>query len=113
LVRRAHGKGGAGTQSLFFADGPNDESDGVFGMVNMAPAIPKPPTTAMPASLNAAPTIPAGSTTAAQTGTMAAAPDAASVDRFFAIAVKVHEPLSFTSHRAKAQGALGDWDLNV
>ncbi len=33
-----NGQGGAGTQTLFFADGPNDESDGVFGMVNMAPA---------------------------------------------------------------------------
>jgi uncharacterized protein (TIGR03118 family) len=33
-----NGQGGAGTQTLFFAAGPNDESDGVFGMVNMAPA---------------------------------------------------------------------------
>jgi uncharacterized protein (TIGR03118 family) len=29
-----NGQGGAGTQTLFFASGPNDESDGVFGMVN-------------------------------------------------------------------------------
>jgi uncharacterized protein (TIGR03118 family) len=28
-----NGRGGAGTQALFFASGPNDESDGVFGMV--------------------------------------------------------------------------------
>jgi uncharacterized protein (TIGR03118 family) len=33
-----NGQGGAGTQSLFFADGPNDETDGVFGMVNAARA---------------------------------------------------------------------------
>jgi uncharacterized protein (TIGR03118 family) len=33
-----NGQGGAGTQTLFFADGPNDESDGVFGMVNAAPS---------------------------------------------------------------------------
>ncbi len=32
-----NGQGGAGTQTLFFADGPKDESDGVFGMVNAAP----------------------------------------------------------------------------
>jgi uncharacterized protein (TIGR03118 family) len=31
-----NGQGGAGTQTLFFATGPNDESDGVFGMVNEA-----------------------------------------------------------------------------
>src|SRR5947208_3183479 len=33
-----NGQGGAGTQTLFFASGPNDESDGVFGMVNVDPA---------------------------------------------------------------------------
>ncbi len=33
-----NGQGGAGTQTLFFADGPDDESDGVFGMVNVDPA---------------------------------------------------------------------------
>ena len=33
-----NGQGGAGTQTLFFADGPNDETDGIFGEVNMAPA---------------------------------------------------------------------------
>jgi hypothetical protein len=32
-----NGQGGAGTQTLFFASGPNDESDGVFGMVNADP----------------------------------------------------------------------------
>jgi uncharacterized protein (TIGR03118 family) len=32
-----NGQGGAGTQTLFFATGPNDESDGVFGMVQAAP----------------------------------------------------------------------------
>jgi uncharacterized protein (TIGR03118 family) len=31
-----NGQGGAGTQTLFFATGPNDESDGVFGKVTMA-----------------------------------------------------------------------------
>jgi uncharacterized protein (TIGR03118 family) len=31
-----NGQGGAGSRTLFFAAGPNDESDGVFGMVNMA-----------------------------------------------------------------------------
>jgi uncharacterized protein (TIGR03118 family) len=31
-----NGQGGAGTQTLFFADGPNDESDGVFGAVTVA-----------------------------------------------------------------------------
>jgi uncharacterized protein (TIGR03118 family) len=31
-----NGQGGAGRRTLFFASGPNDESDGVFGMVNMA-----------------------------------------------------------------------------
>jgi uncharacterized protein (TIGR03118 family) len=30
-----NGQGGAGPQTLFFAAGPNDESDGVFGMVNV------------------------------------------------------------------------------
>src|SRR5262249_17474895 len=40
-----NGEGGAGLQTLFFATGPNDESDGVFGMVQAAPADPhdKPP----------------------------------------------------------------------
>jgi len=33
-----NGQGGAGTHTLFFAAGPNDESDGVFGMVTMAGA---------------------------------------------------------------------------
>jgi len=33
-----NGQGGAGTQSMFFADGPNDETDGIFGEVNVAPA---------------------------------------------------------------------------
>jgi len=33
-----NGQGGAGTHTLFFAAGPNDESDGVFGMVNVARA---------------------------------------------------------------------------
>ena len=32
-----NGAGGAGTNTLFFADGINDESDGVFGKVNVAP----------------------------------------------------------------------------
>jgi uncharacterized protein (TIGR03118 family) len=32
-----NGQGGAGKQTLFFASGPNDEADGVFGMVNMVP----------------------------------------------------------------------------
>jgi uncharacterized protein (TIGR03118 family) len=31
-----NGQGGAGKQTLFFASGPNDETDGVFGMVKMA-----------------------------------------------------------------------------
>src|SRR5262249_6150564 len=31
-----NGQGGAGTQTLFFATGPNDESDGVFGAVTVA-----------------------------------------------------------------------------
>lgn len=31
-----NGNGGAGKDTLFFAAGPNDESDGVFGMVNAA-----------------------------------------------------------------------------
>src|SRR5262249_46485011 len=37
-----NGQGGAGTQTLFFATGPNDESDGVFGEVNMAPTASHP-----------------------------------------------------------------------
>jgi uncharacterized protein (TIGR03118 family) len=32
-----NGQGGAGTRTLFFAAGPNDESDGVFGMVTVDP----------------------------------------------------------------------------
>src|SRR6185437_7441477 len=31
-----NGQGGAGTHSLFFAAGINDESDGLFGVVNVA-----------------------------------------------------------------------------
>jgi uncharacterized protein (TIGR03118 family) len=31
-----NGEGGAGKHTLFFAAGPNDENDGVFGMVNVA-----------------------------------------------------------------------------
>jgi uncharacterized protein (TIGR03118 family) len=31
-----NGQGGAGTDTLFFATGPDDETDGVFGMVNVA-----------------------------------------------------------------------------
>lgn len=31
-----NGNGGAGKETLFFASGPNDESDGVFGEVNIA-----------------------------------------------------------------------------
>jgi uncharacterized protein (TIGR03118 family) len=38
-----NGQGGAGTTSLFFADGPNLENDGVFGMVNPDPAGNDPP----------------------------------------------------------------------
>lgn len=37
-----NGQGGAGTQTLFFADGPNDETDGVFGMVNFDPPVSGP-----------------------------------------------------------------------
>lgn len=33
-----NGHGGAGTQTMFFAAGPNDETDGVFGAVNVAGA---------------------------------------------------------------------------
>jgi hypothetical protein len=36
------GRGGAGSRTLFFAAGPCDETDGVFGMVNVAPG-PRPP----------------------------------------------------------------------
>jgi hypothetical protein len=32
-----NGQGGAGTQTLFFATGPDDENDGVFGMVIFDP----------------------------------------------------------------------------
>lgn len=37
-----NGQGGAGAQSMFFADGPNDETDGVFGKVTVAPAATDP-----------------------------------------------------------------------
>jgi uncharacterized protein (TIGR03118 family) len=47
-----NGQGGAGAQSLFFAAGPNDESDGVFGVVNAVgtPMTPAPAAAAQPGS---------------------------------------------------------------
>ena len=38
------GQGGAGTNTLFFATGINDESDGLFGAVNMGKKGHGPPT---------------------------------------------------------------------
>jgi uncharacterized protein (TIGR03118 family) len=50
-----NGQGGAGTQTLFFAAGPNDESDGVFGMVTFDPPGSSPARAASPSAPQDAP----------------------------------------------------------
>jgi uncharacterized protein (TIGR03118 family) len=102
-----NGHGGAGTTSLFFADGPNLENDGVFGMVNPDPASSDPrsaqsaaaPSTTMSAPPGAAPAMTAGTATGDPASTVPARRDAAPVDQFFAAASADH-PWSLAGHRS-------------
>jgi hypothetical protein len=64
---------GAGTNTLFFADGPNLENDGVFGMVNFDPPASDPPPTRL---------ILQNKASAAKTVTMSAVPGTKSGDAF-------------------------------
>jgi uncharacterized protein (TIGR03118 family) len=103
-----NGQGGAGTNTLFFASGINDESDGLFGKVN-ATAAGDDPATALGGGnllMSAAPNTAAQTGTAAPTPTMPAPLDAARVDLFFAAAGKANGPIA--GHRSTQAADNGD-----
>jgi uncharacterized protein (TIGR03118 family) len=106
-----NGQGGAGTQTLFFASGPNDESEGVFGMVNDPPGNGPAPSAApsSPRDMLGFQAVPSpqmnGSVPAARE-------DTAPVDQLFAAAGKAGRRLAVADHQSEAHEAAEDGDLD-
>jgi uncharacterized protein (TIGR03118 family) len=133
-----NGAGGAGTHSLFFAAGINQENDGLFGMVNAAAAgrdsaraatrsssntgqglhiVPSPlvSNSSLAAAAGFAGTdrwAAGGTATAAQTRTTPAPTDEVAVDQFFAAAGTADRPLWSAAHSSGTRDAAGNADLD-